>query len=56
MRETRASLSALTIKKDMGPGGDIPHHGRITDTARTFTGEAPWLYHGTRTVFMRRHR
>jgi hypothetical protein len=40
MRGKQVSLSALTIKKDMGMGGDIPDGGGITTTGRTFTGEA----------------
>ena len=40
----------------MGMGGDIRRSGGVTHTGRTFTGQAPWWYHGTLTVFMRLHR
>jgi hypothetical protein len=46
MQEKQAFLSALTIRQDMGMGGDIPDGGDIaagggiTTGGRIFTGEA----------------
>ncbi len=60
MQEKQASLSALTIRQDMGmdidTGGDITDGGGITTGGRATTLEARLFFHGTRTVIMHPHR